>query len=202
MQTRIPLIANGTADIECGVSTITLGRLKQVDFTVMSFITGSKLLVKKSSGIKSLDDLGGKVLAASLGTTNEKAALSEIARKGLKVEVVKVKDHPQALLMLEQDRADAYVSDDVVLYGLKSTSKNPDGYEVVGPYFSYDPYGMIVSKNDQDFRVFADRVIGKLMSSGEIVKIYEKWFLPGPTNIQYPLNERLKAAFDLMALPE
>src|ERR1044072_2394728 len=132
-QTRIPLLTAGTVDIICESSTHTLGRSRQISFLNTTFLTGSKLLVRKTSGIKKIEDMNEKVLVAVLGTTNEKAAQVEIDTKKIKIkgEIVKVKDHSQAMLNLEQERADAYVSDDVVLYGLKSAAKNPDEWEVV-----------------------------------------------------------------------
>jgi glutamate/aspartate transport system substrate-binding protein len=204
-QTRIPLLTAGTVDIICESSTHTLGRSRQVSFLNITFLTGSKLLVRKNSGIKKIEDMAGKTLVAVLGTTNEKAAQVEVDKKGIKIkggEIVKVKDHTQAMLNLEQGRADAYCSDDVILYGLKSSSKNPDEWEVVGPYFSYDPYGMMVPRNNDDWRLLGNTVIARLARSGELEQIYKKWFEPGPTKINYPLSDRLKTTFDLMALPE
>ena len=203
-QTRIPLLTAGTVDIICESSTHTIGRSRQVAFLSTTFLTGSKLLVRKDSGIKSIDDMKDKTLVAVLGTTNEKAAQVEIDKKGIKLkgDIVKVKDHSQAMLNLEQGRADAYVSDDVVLFGLKSAAKNPAEWEVVGPYFSYDPYGMMIARNNDDFRLVGDKTIAKLVDSGEMQKIYDKWFVPGPTNIQYPMTDRLKTNMGLVALPE
>jgi glutamate/aspartate transport system substrate-binding protein len=203
-QTRIPLLTAGTVDIICESSTHTIGRSRQISFLNTTFLTGSKLLVRKTSGIKKIEDMNDKVLVAVLGTTNEKAAQSEIDKKGIKIkgEIVKVKDHSQAMLNLEQGRADAYVSDDVVLYGLKSASKNPDEWEIVGPYFSYDPYGMMIPRNNDDFRLVGNATIAKLVRSGEMDAIYKKWFDPGPTKINYPMSERLKENFDLIALPD
>jgi glutamate/aspartate transport system substrate-binding protein len=200
-QTRIPLIANGTIDIECGSTTNNLTRAKQVDFLPVTFITGSKLLVKKGSGIKSIVDLNGKRISASSGTTNEKALLAEVERRKIKVETVMVKDHPQAMLNLESGRVDAYVSDDVLLYGMISTAKDPSQWEVVGDFFSYDPYGLMIPRNDSEYRLLATRVLADLMRSGEIEKIYNKWFNPGPTNIKMPLSADLKKAFSIQALP-
>ena len=164
-QTRIPLLTAGTVDIICESSTHTLGRSRQISFLNTTFLTGSKLLVRKTSGIKKIEDMTDKVLVAVLGTTNEKAAQVEIDTKKIKIkgEIVKVKDHSQAMLNLEQGRADAYVSDDVVLYGLKSASKNPDEWEVVGPYFSYDPYGMMIPRNNDDFRLLGNKTITRLI---------------------------------------
>ena len=203
-QTRIPLLTAGTVDIICESSTHTLGRSRQVSFLNTTFLTGSKLLVRKTSGIKKIEDMTDKVLVAVLGTTNEKAAQAEIDTKKIKIkgEIVKVKDHSQAMLNLEQGRADAYVSDDVVLYGLKSAAKNPDEWEVVGPYFSYDPYGMMIPRNNDDFRLLGNRTITLLIRNGELDAIYKKWFEPGPTNINYPMSDRLKENLKLIALPD
>src|SRR6266850_428736 len=199
-QTRIPLLTAGTVDIICESSTHTIGRSRQISFLSTTFLTGSKLLVRKTSGIKKIEDMNDKVLVAVLGTTNEKAAQVETDTKKIKIkgEIVKVKDHSQAMLNLEQGRADAYVSDDVVLYGLKSASKNPDEWEVVGPYFSYDPYGMMLPRNNDDFRLLGDKTIARLIQSGEMEAIYKKWFEPGPTKINYPLSDRLKENFQLI----
>ncbi len=200
-QTRIPLIANGTIDMECGSTTSNLTRAKQVDFLPVTFITGSKLLVKKGSGIKGLKDMNGKRISYSNGTTNEKAFLAESEKLKLKVESVPVKDHPQAMLNLESGRVDAYVSDDVLLYGMISTSKNPGQWEVVGDFFSYDPYSLMIPRNDSEYRLIATRVIADMMRSGEMEKIYNKWFNPGPTNIKMPLSSDLRKAFEIQALP-
>ena len=203
-QTRIPLLTAGTVDIICESSTHTIGRSRQISFLNTTFLTGSKLLVRKGSGIKKIEDMAGKTLVAVLGTTNEKAAQAEVDKKGIKLkgDIVKVKDHSQAMLNLEQGRADAYVSDDVVLYGLASASKNPAEWEIVGPYFSYDPYGMMIPRNNDDWRLLGNKTLVKLIQSGEMEQIYKKWFMPGPTNINYPLSDRLKENFDLIALPE
>jgi glutamate/aspartate transport system substrate-binding protein len=203
-QTRIPLITAGTVDMICETSTHTLGRLRQVSFLNITFLTGSKLLVRKNSGIKKIEDLTDKVLVGVLGGTNERAAQVEIDTKKIKIkgEILKVKDNAQAMLNLEQGRADAFTSDDVVLSGLRSAAKNPDEWEVVGPYFSYDPYGMMLPRNNDDFRLLGDTTITRLIQSGEMEAIYKKWFEPGPTNINYPMSDRLKENFKLMALPD
>jgi glutamate/aspartate transport system substrate-binding protein len=201
-QTRIPVIANGTANAECSSTTITTGRMKQVEFLTPDFITGTKLLVRKGSGITKIEDLQGKTLLALAGTTNEKAALAAIVKHNLKVNVVKVKDHPQALLNLEQGRADAYTSNDVVLYGIRTMAKNPSDYEVVGPFYSYDPFSIMIPKNDTEFRALGLRVMSNLYTSGEIFTMYKKWFEPGPTNINLPMNDDLKNALRLNAFAD
>jgi len=200
-QTRIPLLANGTIDIECGSTTNNLTRQKQIDYLPITFITGTKIAVKKGSGIKEIEDLNGKAIALSLGTTNEKAVKATAKEKGIDIKYHMVKDHPQGWLALETGRADGYASDDVLLYGLISKSKNPEQYEVVGRFLSYDPYGIMVRRDDSAMRHLGTTVLADLMRSGEILKIYGKWFNPGPTNIQMPISDTLKTAFEVQALP-
>ena len=200
-QTRIPLMANGTIDIECGSTTNNLTRQKQVDYLPVTFITGTKLASKKGSGITEIEDLNGKAIALSLGTTNEKAVKAVIEEKGLKVKIVNVKDHPQGWLSLETGRVDAYATDDVLLYGLISKSKDPAGYQVTGRFLSYDPYGLMVPRNDSTYRRLGTVVLSDLMRSGEMISIYDKWFNPGPTNIKMPPSNTLIMAFEIQALP-
>lgn len=200
-QTRIALMANGTIDIECGSTTNNLTRQKQVDYLPVTFITGTKLASKKGSGIKELEDMKGKTIALSLGTTNEKAVKRVAKEKGIKMKYVMVKDHPQGWLALETGRADAYATDDVLLYGLISKSKNPDQFQVTGRFLSYDPYGIMVPRNDSTYRRIGIVTLADLMRSGEMNKIYDKWFNPGPTNIKMPISETLRMAYQIQALP-
>ena len=200
-QTRIPLMVNGTIDMECGSTTNNLTRQKQVDYLAITFITGTQLGVKKDSPIKEIEDLNGKAIALSLGTTNEKAVKKVIQEKGLDVKVVMVKDHPQGWLALETGRVDAYATDHVLVYGLISKSKDPSQFRVTGRFLSYDPYGIMVPQNDSYFRLIGNSVLADLMRSGEMIKIYDKWFNPGPTNINMPLSATLKTAFEIQALP-
>jgi glutamate/aspartate transport system substrate-binding protein len=200
-QTRIALMANGTIDLECGSTTNNLTRQKQVDYLPVTFITGTKLASKKGSGINEIEDLEGKVIALSLGTTNEKAIKRVAKEKGINIKTKMVKDHPQGWLAVETGRADAYASDDVLLYGLISKSKNPDDYQVTGRFLSYDPYGIMVPQNDSLYRRLGTLTLADLMRSGEAQKIYDKWFNPGPTNINMPMSDTLTTAFEIQALP-
>ena len=200
-QTRIALMANGTIDLECGSTTNNLTRQKQVDYLPITFITGTKLASKKGSGIKEIEDLDGKVIALSLGTTNEKAIKRVAKEKGLNIKYVMVKDHPQGWLALSTGRADAYASDHVLLFGLISKSKNPEDFQVTGRFLSYDPYGIMVPQNDSIYRRLGTVVLADLMRSGEITKIYNKWFNPGPSNINMPVSDTLRVAFEIQALP-
>jgi glutamate/aspartate transport system substrate-binding protein len=200
-QTRIALMANGTIDLECGSTTNNLTRQKQVDYLPVTFITGTKLASKKDSGITEIEDLDGKTIALSLGTTNEKAIKRVAKEKGINIKTIMVKDHPQGWLALESGRADAYASDDVLLYGLISKSKDPSQFQVTGRFLSYDPYGLMVPRNDSTYRRLGIVTLADLMRSGEAATIYDKWFAPGPTKINMPMSETLKKAFEIQALP-
>jgi glutamate/aspartate transport system substrate-binding protein len=200
-QTRIPLLANGTIDLECGSTTNNLTRQKQVAYLPTTFITGTKIASKKSSGITEIEDLQGKIIGLSSGTTNEKAIKEFIEKNGLDVKIVPVKDHAQGWLALETDRIDAYGSDDVLLYGLISKAKDPSQYQVTGRYLSFDPYAIMVPRNDSTFERLGRVVMADMMRSGEMAKLYTKWFEPGPTNINMPLSDTLKTAFEIQALP-
>ncbi len=200
-QTRIALMANGTIDLECGSTTNNLTRQKQVDYLPVTFITGTKIASKKGSGITEIEDLEGKTVALSLGTTNEKAIKRVADEKGINLKTIMVKDHPQGWLAVESGRADAYASDHVLLYGLISKSKNPEQFQVTGRFLSYDPYGIMVPRNDSTYRRLGTVVIADLMASGELEALYNKWFNPGPTNIQMPMSDTLKTAFEVQALP-
>ncbi|MBI3113892.1 MAG: amino acid ABC transporter substrate-binding protein [Rhodospirillales bacterium] len=200
-QTRIPLLANGTIDIECGSTTNNLTRTQQVDFLAVTYITGTKLAVKKGSGIKEIEDLKGKAIGLALGTTNEKAIKTVAEQLKIDLKYHMVKDHPQGWLALETGRVDAYATDDVLLYGLISKSKDPSKYEVVGRFLSYDPYGIMVRRDDSAIRLLGNTVLADLMRSGEMQKIYDKWFNPGPTNIKMPISADLKKAYEIQALP-
>lgn len=200
-QTRIPLIANGTIDLECGSTTNNLTRQKQVSYLSTTFITGTKIASKMGSGITEIEDLNGKIIGMSAGTTNEKAIKAAITKLGIDTKIVGVKDHSQGWLALETDRIDAYGSDDVLLYGLISKSKDPSAYQVTGRFLSFDPYAIMVPRNDSTFERLGRIVMSDLMRSGGMKTIYDKWFAPGPTNINMPLSDRLKGAFDTQAYP-
>jgi glutamate/aspartate transport system substrate-binding protein len=204
-QTRIPLMSNGTVDIECGSTTNNLTRQKQVAFAPVTFVTGTKLLVKKSSKIKSYKDLKGKTVVVTQGTTNERTIKALSDKENLGIKFLNAKDHAESFLTVESGRAAAFSMDDVLLYGLVAKSKKPKDFDVVGDYLSYDPYGIMFRKNDADFAIVANRALSALMRSGEINKIYDKWFigkLPSGETIGMPMSPLLKTGFQLQALPE
>lgn len=197
-QTRIPLLANGTINLECGSTTNNLTRQQQVSYLPTTFITGTKLLVKKDAGISSIDDMEGKTIALAQGTTNERAIKAYIESKGMKVDILPVKDHAEGFLALETDRVDAYSTDHILLFGLISKAKSPDDYSVVGDFLSFDPYAIMVPRNEADYELEATKAVAALFRSGEIEKIYSKWFDP----LGVPLDSTLKTAFQIQALPE
>jgi glutamate/aspartate transport system substrate-binding protein len=201
-QTRIPLIANGTIDLECGSTTNNLRRQKQVDYLATTFITGAKIVTKKGSGIKDIQGLGGKVVGLSQGTTSSKNVQEAMEAANVNGEVLMVKDHSLGWLNLQNGRTDAYGTDDVILYGLISKSENPQDFEVVGDFLSFDPYAIMIQQNDSKFRRMANSVLVRLMRTREIHAIYDKWFYPGPTNINIEMSPMLAAAFEIQALPE
>ena len=204
-QTRIPLMANGTIDLECGSTTNTLTRQKQVGFGPTTYITGTKLLVKKSSKIKSYKDLRNKTVVVTQGTTNERIIKALSDKENLNIKFLNAKDHGESFLTVESGRAVAFSMDDILLYGLIAKAKAPKDYEVVGDFLSYDPYGQMYRKGDEDFGVVIRRAIARLMSSGDLAKIYDKWFLqklPSGETMGVPMSPLLKAAIQLQALPE
>ena len=204
-QTRIPLMENGTIDLECGSTTNTLTRQKQVSFAPTTFITGTELVVKKSSKIKTYKDLKNKTVVVTQGTTNERTIKALSDKENLGIKFLNAKDHAESCLTVESGRAVAFSMDDVLLYGLVAKAKNPKDYDVVGDYLSYDPYGIMYRRNDDAFGVVIRRTLANLMRSGEINKIYDKWFvgkLPSGETLSMSMQPLLKAAFQLQALPD
>jgi glutamate/aspartate transport system substrate-binding protein len=193
---RIPLLANGTVDIECGSTTNNAERQKQVSYLPTTFVTANRIVYKKNSGIKKLADLKGKTLVSTAGTTNIKGVTEINAAKNLGVNIVSANGHAEAFLMVETGRAAAFAMDDILLAGLVATSKNPGDFEISEEALSVEPYAIMVRKDDPKFKALADKVIKDLMASGEINKIYEKWFLKPipPKNITMgvPMSPSLK----------
>lgn len=200
-QTRIPMMVDGKIDIECGSTTNNLTRQNQVDYLAVTFITGTKLASKIGSGIEEIEDMSGKVVAVALGTTNEKSIKRVAKERGIKVNFLMVKDHSEGWRSLETGRADAYATDDVLLFGLISKSEYPDQFQVTGRFLSYEPYGIMVPRNDSAYRRIGNMVLADLMRSGEATDIYDKWFNPGPTRIKMPMSSTLETAFEIQALP-
>ncbi len=193
---RIPLLNNGTVDLECGSTTNNSARGKDVDFAINHFYTGTRLLVKKGAGIANWADLKGKKVAITTGTTNMQVARRYSDEKNLGLDIVATKDHVDAALLVETDRAAAFAMDDILLYGLKANAKDPASLEVVGDALQVEPYACMVRKDDPRFKALVDGVITGLMKSGEFEKLYDKWFLqpipPKNQSIGLPMSPELK----------
>jgi len=174
---RIPLLVNGTIDIECGSTTNNSERAKQVAFAVNYFYTGTRFLVRSDSGIKSLADLHGKVLVSTTGTTNFRILRTLISENKLPIELIGAKDHAEAALLVQSGRAAAFGMDDILLYGLRASSANPAELAVVGEAIQVEPYAIMLRKDDPAFKQLVDGVVAGLMKSGEFEKLYRKWFL-------------------------
>lgn len=175
-ENRLAMVANGTVDIECGSTTTTLSRQEQVDFTNMTFVDGGSFLATEASGINVVSDLNGKRVAVIPGTTTEKALTEAVAKAAVTPQIIKVPDHAQGLAALERGQADAYASDRVLLIGLGRTLRDTSKINVSTEYFSYEPYALMVRRGDSSFRLAANRTLARLYRSGEILRIYEKWF--------------------------
>lgn len=197
-KTRIALMANGTIDLECGSTTNNLTRQQQVEYLPTTFITGTKVLTRKDSGIQSVDDLDGKAIALAQGTTNERAIKAAVEERGLDVKILPVRDHAEGMLALETDRVDAYSTDHILLFGLIDKSKTPDEFAVVGDFLSFDPYAIMVPRDDSAFELVGKKALAELFRSGEIEEIYAEWFDP----LGVEATDLLKSAFQIQALPE
>jgi glutamate/aspartate transport system substrate-binding protein len=198
--TRIPLMANGTVDLECGSTTNNAERQKQVWFTNTHFLTASRFVSKKSSKINSIDDLKGKSVVSTSGTTNIKQLTEANAARNLGINIIPAKDHAEAFLMVETDRAVAFVMDDILLASLAAGSKEPNAYVISKDAFSKpEPYGIMLRKDDPAFKKVVDGATAALYTSGEAAKLYDKWFMnkipPKGLNLNAPISAELKAEF-------
>jgi glutamate/aspartate transport system substrate-binding protein len=196
-QNRIPLLVDGSYDLECGSTTHTSAREKDVAFSVSYFYAGTRLLTKKGSGIRGMADLAKKTVATTAGSTNEKVLRKDISDRGLDTQVLASKDYADGLADLQADKAAALALDDVLLFGLRANADNPAALEVVGEALQVEPYGCMLRRNDPEFKALVDRTIGRLMTSGEFTRLYAKWFQspipPKGANLAMPMSEPLKA---------
>ena len=195
-QNRIPLIQNGTVDVECGSTTNNSERGKQVTFAINYFYTGTRFLVKADSGIKSINDLKGKKVVSTTGTTNYQILRNLNDEKKYGFELLGAKDHADALLMVESGMAQAFGMDDILLYGLKASSKESAKLAVVGESIQVEPYAIMFRKDDPKFQALVNKVVTNSMKSGEFEKAYKKWFQtnipPKNVNLNAPMSKELK----------
>ena len=190
--TRIPLMANGTIDLECGSTTNNLERQKQVAFTITHFVTATRFVSKKGSNVKTLQDLKGKQVVSTSGTTNIKLITELNAQQNLGMNILAAKDHAEAFLMVDSGRAVAFFMDDILLYSLVATSKAPSEWAISPEPLSIEPYGIMLRRDDPAFKKVVDGAMTAVYKSGEIHKIYEKWFLkpipPKGVNLNVPIG--------------
>ena len=204
-ETRIPAVRSGEIDLECGSTTANFERKKEVAFSPIFFVAGTKLLVPRSSDITSYRDLRDKTVVVTAGTTNEPAVRAISEKQKLGIRLVIGKDHAESFAMLRQGKADAFATDDVLLYGLVATTKSGAQYHVVGEYLSYDPYGLMYHKDDPDFAAVVDRAFSRLAQSRELVQLYNKWFqqrLPTGERLDLPMSPQLEEIFRVEGVPE
>jgi glutamate/aspartate transport system substrate-binding protein len=195
-QNRIPLIANGTVDLECGSTSNTAARAKTVAFAINYFYTGPKLLVKQASGVKDFDDLAGKTVAVTTGTTTMKLLRKMDLERSMNMQLLPGKDHADSFLLVDAGRAVAFAMDDILLYGQVLNAKQPAQWQVVGTPPQVEPYACMLRKDDPAFKRVVDSAIADLMRSGEFERIYAKWFLspipPRGRSLNLPMSEALR----------
>lgn len=196
-QNRMPLLINGTYDLECGSTTNNSARGKEVSFAISHFFTGTRLLAKKTSGIKNYANLANKTVTTTAGSTNEKVLRKYNEDKNLGMQIVLGKDYGDSLRLVEEGGAAAFAMDDILLFGLIANAKNPDALEVMGDTLQVEPYGCMMRKDDPEFKTLVDGTITRLMKSGEFSRLYTKWFQspipPQGMSLNMPMSEQLKA---------
>jgi len=193
---RIPLMANGTIDLECGSTTNNLERQKQVAFTITHFVTANRWVAKRSAKLNKLEDLKGKTIVSTAGTTNIKQITELNSQKNLGMNIISANGHPEAFQMVENGRAVAFVMDDILLYSLAAQSRNPKDYAISTEPLSVEPYGIMLRRDDAAFKKVVDNAMIQTYKSGAINAIYDKWFQkpvpPRNINLNVPMSEQFK----------
>src|SRR3954452_18414654 len=193
---RIPLMANGTIDLECGSTTNNLERQKQVSFTITHFVTANRWVAKKSAKLAKLEDLKGKTIVSTAGTTNIKQITELNGQQNLGMNIISANGHPEAFQMVETGRAVAFVMDDILLYSLAAQSRSPKDYAISAEALSVEPYGIMLRKDDPAFKKVVDGAMTNLYKSGQINAIYDKWFQkpipPRGINLNLPMGDAFK----------
>jgi len=193
---RIPLMANGTIDLECGSTTNNLERQKQVAFTITHFVTANRWVAKRSAKLNKLEDLKGKTIVSTAGTTNIKQITELNGQNNLGMNIISANGHPEAFQMVETGRAVAFVMDDILLYSLAAQSRNPKDYAISAVALSVEPYGIMLRRDDPAFKKVVDNAMIQTYKSGAINAIYDKWFQkpvpPRNINLNVPMSEQFK----------
>ncbi|RLM24026.1 glutamate/aspartate ABC transporter substrate-binding protein [Brenneria alni] len=198
-QNRIPLLQNGTFDLECGSTTNNLERQKQAAFSNTIFVVGTRLLTKKDSGVKDFPDLAGKTVVVTSGTTSEILLNKLNEEKQMKMRIISAKDHGDSFRTLESGRAVAFMMDDALLAGERAKAKNADQWDIVGTAQSEEAYGCMLRKDDPQFKKLVDDTIAEVQTSGEAEKWFDRWFKqpipPKDLNLNFALSDEMKALF-------
>jgi len=195
--TRIPLLSSGAVDLIAGTMTDTRSRRESVDFSLTFFVTGAQFLVKKGSPIRAVKDIAGKRIGAQQGSTNERIIREQYAQ----AQLVVFPDQAAAFTALAQGKVDAYTNDGIQLAGLKAKAPKPDEWEIVGEFYSYEPYGMAMRKNDSDFRHVVNTALMEAIEKGEYFRLYDKWFGP-KGDVPYPMGEHVRSFLLLQVVPK
>jgi glutamate/aspartate transport system substrate-binding protein len=190
---RIAMVKDGKVDLECGSTTNTRERQKDVAFAYTTFVAGIRMLAKKSSNINGIEDLRGKTIVVTRGTTSEKMLRRMNEERVLKLTILESKDHDESFAAVAEGRAVAFPMDDVLLYGLISKAAKPDEFAVVGKYLSVEPYAIMLRKDEPAFERLVDRTLNEMFQSGEIRKVYARWF--ATKELTVPMNRYLREAF-------
>jgi glutamate/aspartate transport system substrate-binding protein len=198
-QNRIPLVQNGTVDIECGSTTNNAERQQQAAFSNTIFVIGTRLMTKKDSGVKDFADLKGKTVVTTAGTTSERLLRKMNQDKNMGMNIISAKDHGESFMTLSTGRAVAFMMDDALLAGERAKSNNPGDFVIVGQPQSREAYGCMMRKNDPEFKKVADDAIAKVQTSSEAEAIYKKWFEspipPKGLNLNFPMSDDMRALF-------
>lgn len=194
-QNRIPMLQNGSVDLECGSTTHNRERAKQAAFSVSIFIIGTRLLVPRGSAIRDFGDLSGRRVVVTAGTTSERLLRTYAEDKGVHIQILSARDHGLAFERLERGEADAFMMDDALLYGERAKAAQPSDWVLVGTPMSSEVYACMMRRDDDELRRIVDRALSRVMSSGEILTLYEKWFqkpiAPGGLNLDWPPTPQL-----------
>ncbi len=198
-QNRIPLVQNGTVDIECGSTTNNIARQRDVSFAVTTYVEEVRIATKVNSGITGIAQLNGRKVATTTGTTSVQTLRKNERASGMSFDEVYGKDHADSFLLMESGRADAFVMDGQILAGLISKAKKPAEFRIVGEVLSVEPIALVIRREDPQFKKVVDATIIDMMKSGELAKLYDKWFLqpipPTNTRVGLPLSEATRAAW-------
>jgi len=203
-QTRIPRVVDGTIDLECGTTTNNAERRKQVAFSPITFVSGTKLLIKRSSKLRSYRELKGRTVAVTPASTNEAAIKSLNAKEGLNITMLVVPGNSQAFEAVDTGKADAWAGDDAVLFATVAETKNPRDFSVLDEFLSYDPYGIMYRKNDPALDALVKHTFERLAETRELARIYEQWFLrklPSGRTLGISMSPQLEGIFEALGQP-